>query len=285
MEPASQNRLSFDTIAIVGVGLLGGSIGAAAKANQLARKVVGIGRNQRRLDAAQSAGLVDSVSTDFEVRDADLIIVCTPVDLISDIVRAAATAAKPGTLITDVGSIKSNICRNLDGSLPEGVTFIGSHPIAGSEKQGYEHADAALFNESVCVITPHASTPEDEVRRLTTCWQTLGATVVELSPDEHDQALAATSHLPHVVAAALSGSLNETNRQFAASGFRDTTRIAAGNPELWSAILLNNGAAVLDSLDTFSVQLASLRHAIENREGETLQNLLRNAKTNRDELS
>jgi len=285
MESAAQNRPSFDTIAIVGVGLLGGSIAAAVKAKGLVRRVVGVGRNSQRLDAAQSAGLIDAASTEIGNCKAELIVVCTPVDLIADGVRSAAATADAGTLITDVGSIKGNICRALDGALPDGVTFIGSHPLAGSEKQGHRHADAELFVRSVCVITPDASAAVVQVNKLTSFWETLGATVVRLSAEEHDQILAETSHVPHVVAAALASSLQNENSQFVASGFRDATRIAAGDPNLWSAILLNNVDAVLDSLDSFRDQLASLRHAIENRDTQTLQNLLRNAKRNRDELS
>jgi prephenate dehydrogenase len=169
-----------------------------------------------------------------------LVVVCTPVDRIAADVRALAAHARPGTLLTDAGSSKREICSELASGLPEGVIYIGSHPLAGSEKQGFEHAVGGLFHHRVCVITPGDTTPRPEYERLRRFWEYLGSTTIEMSADEHDRALAQTSHVPHLAAAAVALTLADANRQFVAGGFRDTTRIAAGDPELWAAILLSN---------------------------------------------
>ena len=275
-----------EAIAIVGVGLLGGSLGAAIKSNRLARHVVGIGRNPERLQAAQAAGQIDSWSTDAAdvVGQTDLIIFCTPVDRIADGIRGIASACGPETLITDVGSIKTAICDELSTGLPSSVAFIGSHPLAGSEKQGFENARANLFDGSVCVVTPDVGADPIQVGRLIAFWTALGANVVEMSAADHDRLLAQTSHVPHVVAAALASQLSDSNRHLAATGFRDTTRIAAGDPNLWVEILLGNAANVRDSVDELAEQLTQFRQAIANRDSAALKKLLQVAKTNRDAL-
>ncbi len=273
-----------ETVAIVGVGLIGGSLAAALKQRGLARRVIGVGRNAARLEAARTAGLIDAGMTDLAAaaRQSQLVVVCTPVDRIAADVRQAAAAMLPGALITDAGSVKEPICLALD-DLSEGpVTFLGSHPLAGSEKQGFEHADGTLFERKVCVITPLAGSPRDQVQRLHRFWQALGMTTCELSPAAHDAALAYTSHLPHAVAAALALTLSPEHRPFAATGFRDTTRIAAGDPELWTAIFLQNAGPVSRALEAASEQLAALRTALQHGDAATLKKLLQQAKTNRD---
>jgi prephenate dehydrogenase len=166
--------------------------------------------------------------------------------------------------------------------MPPGVTLIGSHPIAGSEKQGCGHASADLFDGRVCVLTPVGSTPRHEVERLTAFWQSLGMTVVEMSAEAHDQALAQTSHVPHVVAAALAAALAPENRQLTAGGFQDSTRIAGGDPELWTAILMSNADQVAAGIRGFSDCLGALLRALETRDKRKLAELLRSAKENRD---
>lgn len=274
------------TVALVGVGLIGGSIAAAVKQRRLCRRVIGVGRSASRLQRAQQAGLIDEGLTDLTAAAAvaDFLIFCTPVDRIADGVLQAAPHCSPGTLLTDVGSVKEPICRKLAGQLPPGVTFIGSHPLAGSEKNGFEHAEARLFEGRLCVVTPEADSSADERARLMAFWESLGMQVVEKSPAEHDRLLAATSHLPHLLAAALALLLNEENRPFAASGFRDTTRIAGSDPVLWTAILEANRQEVSRQLDAFLTVLQNFREALQQRETDRLQNLLQQAKTNRDQL-
>ena len=285
-DPPFALQHSTETVAIVGVGLIGGSIAAALKARGFRGTVLGVGRDAGRLEQARNAGLIDDGFTDLPAaaRRSDWIIVCTPVDCIATHVREAAPHCRPGTLVTDAGSVKQSICRALDGALPTGVTFIGSHPLAGSEKQGFEHAHADLFEGRVCVVTPDANTPENQLARLTAFWQSLGLEAIQLSPDDHDRALARTSHLPHVVAASLAGSLADGDGLLVATGFRDTTRIAAGDPDLWTAILLNNADSLLRPLDAFSARLAEWREAIAARDRTRLRELLASAKRRRNAL-
>jgi cyclohexadieny/prephenate dehydrogenase len=276
----------FDSLAIVGVGLIGGSVGLAAKAQGAARHVVGIGRNPESLERALALGAIDEFTTSLAagVRSADLIVVCSPVDLIAKQVLDAAPYAKPGAIFTDAGSTKANIVRDLDRELPAHVRFVGAHPLAGSEKQGAEHARADLFAGRVCVLTPSARTDPAAVARVHLFWQTLDMVVKPLTPEEHDLALATTSHLPHFVAALLAGSLPEQWRAFTATGFRDTTRIAAGDPGLWTAIARENALALAHTLDQFAGRLNELRTAVLNHDGETLTRILADAKKVRDAL-
>ncbi len=195
------------------------------------------------------------------------------------------TAAAPAsiTLITDVGSVKRFVCEAA-GELPAEITFIGSHPIAGSEKQGCAHADAGLFEGRVCVLTPGPTSPRAKVESLTAFWQSLGMSVVEMSADVHDRALAQTSHVPHLVAAALAATLAAENRSLTGGGFQDTTRIAAGDPQLWSAIFLSNAGEVTAGLRAVVSRLEELRSVIESGDKGRLEELLKVAKQNRDGL-
>jgi len=276
-----------ETVAIIGVGLIGGSIAAAVKTRSIARTVIGVGRTPARLEPAVSRGWLDRVTTDVSAaaREADLVIFCTPVNRIAAGVREAAALCRPGTLITDAGSVKGSICEELSDGLPHGVEFIGSHPLAGSEKQGCEFADSNLLEGRVCVITPMESSTGPARDRLKQFWTRLGATVRELSPAAHDRALAETSHLPHVIAATLAATLSIENRPFAATGFRDTTRIASGDPDLWTAILLANADEVLRSLQKNEQITERFRTALESSDAESLKTLLNAAKSNRDALN
>jgi prephenate dehydrogenase len=285
MTQGDAEQLPFQTIGIVGCGLIGCSIAAALKKRGYGGRILGCGRPGNNLETALKQKLVDRVESDLAKAavGSDLIVVCTPVDRIVAAVRSAAGGARPGTLITDAGSVKATICQSL-GDLPAGVTFIGSHPIAGSEKQGCAHADADLFAGHVCVLTPASTTPRDKLDSVAAFWQALGMTVVEMSADAHDRALAQTSHVPHVLAAALAASLARENRTLTAGGFQDTTRIAAGDPELWTAILLANSAGVTDGIQSVCDRLDELRSAIERHDKGRLEALLRVAKENREAL-
>jgi prephenate dehydrogenase len=277
----------FQTIAIVGVGLIGGSIAAAIKRRNLAQTIVGVGRNLSRLAEARSRGLIDDATTNLAgaAHRSDLVVLCLPVDRIVTGVRAAAAGCRPGTLITDAGSIKGVICRELTNGLPAGVEFVGSHPLAGSEKQGFEHADADLFANRVCVLTMTGTTSARAGKRIQQFWEALGATVVTMSPEAHDRALAGTSHLPHLAAAALASVLAPENAPLAATGFRDTTRIASGDPDLWTAILLGNAEAVLAELQTYEESLAAFRSALADRNEHRLKELLTEARLRREALA
>lgn len=278
---------SEDTLGVVGVGLIGGSIAAALRSRGFRGRVVGVGRSLQRLQAARDRGLIDEATTDLAetARRCRFLVFCTPVDRIVAGVRAAAAHAQPGTLCTDAGSVKGPICEALSCGLPPGITFIGSHPLAGSEQQGCEHADASLFAGRVCVVTPTETTPAHELERLRAFWEFLGARVIELAAEQHDRLVAVTSHLPHVAAAAVARVLPEEGRGLTATGFRDTTRIASGDPALWTGILLHNAEPVLAALSALADCLEEFRRALASRDAAALESALRIAKTNRDALN
>lgn len=280
-EPQTSSPLE-ETVVIVGVGLIGGSLAAALRRRGIARTVIGVGRDASRLAAAQRAGLIDEVATDVAqaVARADVIVFCTPVDRVVEGVRFASHHARPGTLITDAGSVKEPICDDL-ADVPQ---FIGSHPIAGSHRQGFEAADATLFDGRLCVLTPLPSASASRIGRLERFWRSVGMRTVCLSPNAHDRALAMTSHLPHVVAFALAGTLTEANRSLTGSGFRDTTRIAASDPDLWCGILLQNAGHVVDGIDAVQQRLAEFRAALTAGDASEIRRLLHAGQQQRRQL-
>jgi prephenate dehydrogenase len=278
--------MDLDTLTIVGVGLIGGSAGLAARQRGVARYVVGVGRSAESVEDARRVGAIDEGLCDLgdAARRSDLILFCTPVDRIAEQVRAAAAVCRPGTLLTDAGSTKDAIVRALDGALPPGVAFVGGHPLAGSEKRGPAHARGDLFDGRLVVLTPTPRTDPAAVERVGTFWKQLGARVLLLGPQDHDDALAITSHLPHLVAAALADTLPDHLRILAATGFRDTTRVAAGDPELWAAIFAQNRGAVLAALGRLAERLAAYRDAIEHNDMYAVRQMLTRAKAVRDAL-
>ena len=274
----------FNTVAIVGVGLIGGSIGLALRRRGLASQVIGIGHRAESLRVAQERGAVTQTTLDVAtgVAAADLVIVCTPVGRVADDVRTASANCRAGALITDVGSTKAEIVAAVAGCLPRSVGFIGSHPLAGSERSGPAAAEADLFVDRVVVITPDDAARADDVQSLSDFWTGLGARVVRMSAAEHDRGLAATSHLPHLVAAALALATPVEVLQLTASGWADTTRVASGDPELWRQIFASNRAALLLALMRFDETLAGLRAAIERRDDDEVRQILAEAKQRRD---
>lgn len=276
----------FDSLTIVGVGLIGGSIGKVVRQRALCRNVIGVGRDPTSLQAAIANGAIDSFTLDLAegARNADFIVVCTPVDKIAFHVLQAAKVCKAGTIITDAGSTKANIVRDVEGRLPQGVRFVGSHPLAGSEKRGPENASAELFERRITVITRTQRTDPVAFEQVSAFWQAIGCDVRVLDPESHDRALALTSHLPHLVAASLTGIIPASVRPFAASGFRDTTRIASGDPALWAAIFRENALAMTAALQQYSEQVDRFRRAILDDDEATLIELLSTGKRVRDAL-
>jgi prephenate dehydrogenase len=272
------------TLVIVGVGLIGGSLAAAARRRGVTGRIIGVGRNRQRLEQAQQAGLVDDIATEIPTDGAPFVVFCTPVDQIAAAAGRLLPQLPAGALVTDAGSTKGRLCETLADWAGRQPTFLGSHPIAGSEKQGFEHADAELFAGRTCVITPLPEHRPEAIARVTRFWEALGMTVVSRSPAEHDRALAATSHVPHVVAAALADSLSDADRGLTGTGFASTTRIAAGDPDLWAAILRENSGEVADGLSRIQSRLAAFEQALRSEEGELLKSLLQAAKSRRDAL-
>ncbi len=254
------------TVAILGVGLIGGSIGLALRRGGRAVRVVGIGRDPAGLELARGRGAIDHGTTDPArgLAEADVVVVCTPVGRIATDAISAAAAAPPGVLITDAGSTKASIVRAVEADDRARGAFVAGHPLAGSERKGVAHARADLFDDRPCVLTPTDRTPSDRIDRARSFWQSLGCRVVTMTPDEHDRALAMTSHLPHAVAAALARSVPAELLGLAAGAYRDGTRVSASTSELWAEIFLDNRGPLLDALSRFEAELTGLRRAVES---------------------
>jgi len=273
----------FERVAIVGVGLLGGSLGMACRRRGLAREVVGVGRDNRKLAEAQRLGAVDRFTSDAPrgVAEADFIVLATPVRVIMDQLPMVRASAPAGALVTDVGSAKASIVRAAESAFDGApIVFLGSHPMAGGEQTGAVHAREDLYEDAPCYLTPTASTPREALERLTAFWRRLGARVAVMAAERHDTIVALLSHLPHAVAVALMGALEadgeerETLRSLAGPGLLDTTRVAAGSTDMWRDIFLENRGQTLRAIDAFSGSLSALRKAIETDDAAGIERIL-----------
>ncbi|MCC6512199.1 MAG: prephenate dehydrogenase/arogenate dehydrogenase family protein [Pirellulaceae bacterium] len=274
---------------IVGVGLLGGSIGWALRNRQLAHEVVGVGRPGKPPLLAAAMGCIDRAESDLALaaRDADLVICCAPVQQIPEHVLACSQVMNPEGFITDVGSTKLTIAQQIQQHSQRqqsNIAFIGSHPLAGGTSSGPEQARADLLEGSLVLVTPDSDTPLEIIARAEKLWQSLGARTICMPPQMHDQALAQTSHLPHIVAAALAASTAQDLVPLTATGWRSTTRIASGNAKLWRQILEENRLPALQALQNFAKVLEHWLAALEKGDGDALEQLLEQGKTTRDAL-
>ncbi|TWW08983.1 Prephenate dehydrogenase [Planctomyces bekefii] len=268
------------TLVIVGVGLIGGSVAAAARKAMPELRIVGIGRSPQRLQAAVDQGLLDAWHLQAAVgqwSDDAFGLVCLPVDQIT---AAAKQLLQAGcSTVTDAGSVKEPICSLLQNE----ARFVGSHPIAGSEQSGFEHACADLFRQRVCVVCgdPNQS---PSTARTAAFWRQLGMVVRFMNPAEHDRVLARTSHLPHMLASVAAACVSDSELEFTGTGFRDTTRIAAGSAEIWSSILLQNRAGCLNAIAAAGDLLDQFRQAIETGNSQRLTEIWNTAATRRRRL-
>jgi prephenate dehydrogenase len=266
-------------LSILGVGLLGGSIGLAVRNRIKNCRVVGYGHRRETLQAALEMGALDEAFDDpgAAVGGADLVILCTPVGLLSPLLEQIAPSLADGAIVTDVGSTKRTVVEAGEKLLPGGVHFVGSHPMAGSEKRGVQFARADLFEKAVCITTPTPRTDPTALARVETFWQTLGMRTTRLSPDRHDQLLADVSHLPHVLAAALVSMQEDAAFNLCGKGFLDVTRIAGGDAALWRDILLDNRDNVLLSVKRLSEPLRELEVLLETNQSDALEAWLKSA--------
>lgn len=272
-------------VAIVGVGLIGGSVGLALKARRLSSRVIGVGRTASSLAEARQRGVVDDTTTDLAagVATADLVVVASAVSSIGPLLDAIDAAARPGTLLTDAGSTKGSIVSGWERRRKRRrCRFVGAHPIAGSHRRGPVAADAGLFDGRVAVVTPAKATPPADAEEVAGFWSSLGSTVFLMPPKDHDRILAATSHAPHLIAAALSAGTPADVTRFTAGGWRDSTRIAAGDPGLWADILLDNAVEVARALTRVRRISERMVAALEAGDRKTLLELLERAKERRD---
>lgn len=277
----------FDKITVLGVGLIGASFALAAKENGLCSHVTGYGRNRENLETARERGIIDSFETEVSAacRDADLVMLSTPVGSFRDLVLRAAPLLKKGALLTDAGSVKGDLVYELEKAVPEGVHYIGAHPIAGSEQSGLEAADADLFRGARCIITPTENSRLEAQEKIVLLWERLGSKVELMDPFRHDRIYAAVSHLPHIIAYALVNAVNEVDEGclgYAGQGFRDTTRIAASSHEMWRDICMMNRDNLVDTLAVFQKNLDALGRYLRASDADSLEREFRKARTLRE---
>ncbi len=283
----------FGRICIVGVGLMGGSLGLACKKRSIAREIIGIGRNRSRLEQARQLGAIDDFELDKKtgLRGADVVVLATPTGVIVEYLRELGNYLEPGVIITDVGSTKAEIVSAAEEVLPEGVMFVGGHPIAGTEKSGVEAASADLYAGAKCILTPTSNTSLQAQQRVAALWSAVGSEVEIMDPQHHDKILAIVSHLPHVVAYALVSTLIKLDDQlgevlpFTAGGFRDFTRIAASDPVMWRDICLSNRGNIVEMTELFQQALVELRDKITAEDGSGLREGFTQAASVRRKLS
>jgi len=270
---------SFDRVALIGIGLIGSSLARVMRRNGLAGEITGFARSEATRARALELGLVDRIfpTAAEAVKDADLVILCSPVGTYGALAQDIGPALKTGAILTDVGSVKGAVVRDVQPHVPPGVNFIPGHPIAGTEQSGPESGFAELFVNRWCIITPLPDADPKAVERLAEFWRACGSNVEVMTPEHHDLVLAITSHLPHLIAyniVSTAADLEEVTSseviKYSAGGFRDFTRIAASDPTMWRDVFLNNRDAVLEMLGRFSEDLSALQRAIRWGDGDTL---------------
>ena len=284
----------FDRIAVIGLGLIGSSLCRVIKRDRLADHVAGHARSAETRETSMALGFLDSVHDDpaDAVRDADLVVLCAPVGANDAIARAIGPTLKPGAVVSDVGSVKVAVIRDVGPHLPAGVHLVPGHPVAGTEHSGPESGFPELFVDRYCILTPPAGTNQDAVDRVAKLWRRAGSKVELMDPHHHDRVLAITSHLPHLIAYTIVGTASDLENQlrreredeqdvvetrevikYSAGGFRDFTRIAASDPVMWRDIFLNNREAVIELLGRFVEDLTAMQRAIRWGEGDTLEDV------------
>ncbi len=282
--------MRWQKITLVGVGLLGGSLGLAIKARRLAAKVDGFVRRSVSISECEKLGVVDHATRDLDraVENADLVIVCTPLGRMRELADKMASSLKPGAVVTDVGSVKGSVVEELESLVSKaGAHFIGSHPMAGGEKTGPSAARADLFEQAICLVTPTPNSDRQAVAQVEQFWKDVGARVLKLSPGMHDDLVGRSSHLPHVVAAELANYVLSPAHPpeqaiVCANGFRDTTRIASGSPEMWRDIALANRINLSRVLGVFIEDLEEFRLALENGDAKAIEEFFEKGKQRRD---
>jgi len=283
--------MRFHNISILGLGLLGGSLALAIKQRKLAARTQAYARREATVAEARALGLADLVTGDLKeaVRGADLIVLCTPLSQMRVVAAAMRSHLQPGAIVTDVGSSKSLIAAELEPLLHEAkAVFVGSHPMAGSEKSGLSAARANLFDNAICLVTPGNASPPAAVAAVENFWRDIGANPHRMTPETHDDLVGRSSHLPHIVAAelanyVLSPAHPKEQALVCATGFRDTTRIASGSPEMWRDIALSNRRVLTRVLGVFIEDLQEFQLALERNDASIIEEFFANAKQRRDQ--
>jgi cyclohexadieny/prephenate dehydrogenase len=283
----------YDRVALIGVGLINGSLARGLQRHGLAGEVVGTSRSQASVDKALELGFITRGSTDAAaiVEGADLVVIGTPVGAAGEMMAIIAPRLKPGSTLTDVGSVKAAVVRDVGPLVPEGVHFVPGHPVAGTEHSGPDAGFAELFDGHWCILTPPAGTDQAAVDKLAKMWSKLGSMVEFMDARHHDLVLAVTSHLPHLIAYNIVGTASDMEEvtasevvKYAGGGFHDFTRIAASDPTMWRDVFLNNREAVLEMLGRFSEDLTALQRAIRWGDGDILFDLFTRTRRIRREV-
>lgn len=272
----------FNKVAIVGVGLIGGSLALAIKKKKLANEIIGVSRHIETLLLAKKRGVIDSAALDINaISQADLVILSAPVAAILKLAPLIAKVIRPDCVVCDVGSTKQEIVSKLDKIFS---CYVGAHPLAGSEKRGVLYSKADIFKGSLCILTPTAKTNAGALLKIKKIWGSVGARTVCLSCEAHDRIVACISHLPHIAAFSLARAVPQEYLKFASTGFKDTTRIAASDAEVWSDIFLSNQNNILKAIDALEVNLSKIKSAIIKRDRKAIDKFLGQAKAKRDSL-
>ena len=279
----------FNKITILGVGLLGASFALALKKNGLCRTITGFGRNRENLQRAKERNIIDSFEQDpaAACMDADLIMLSAPVGSFPGLVKSIAPALKKGSVLTDVGSVKGILVREIEKMMPKDVHYIGGHPIAGSDRSGIDSANSELFRNARCVITPTENSDPSSLDKIQNLWKALGSEIIILDPEEHDRIYASVSHLPHLIAYAMVNTVAEMNRSyldFSGKGFMDSTRIACSSEELWNDICLLNRDNIIETLAVFQKTLDMLGQYLKTGDSDSLKAEFRKARILRENI-
>jgi len=279
----------FNRITILGVGLLGASFAMALKKNGLCSTITGCGRNRENLQKAIERKIIDSFEQDpaAACRDADLIMLSAPVGSFPGLAKAISPALKKGAILTDVGSVKGALVREIETLLPKDVHYIGGHPIAGSERSGIDSADDELFRDARCIITPTENSDPAALKKIQLLWKAIGSEIIILTPEEHDRIYASVSHLPHLIAYAMVNAVAEMDSSylgFSGKGFMDATRIASSSEELWNDICLLNRENIIEALALFQKNLNKLDQYLKAGDSDSLKNEFRKARALREQI-
>jgi len=279
----------FKTVSIIGVGLIGGSFALALKNKGFTDKIIGYGRNEERLKRALNLGIINQFTTSLkDTALADLIVLATPLGVFEKIVSDLAEFLKTGTVVIDVGSVKEWVVDKIEKILPAGVHFVGTHPIAGSDKTGFEYARADLFEGAKVIITPTEKTDKSALEKISNLWKQVGADVEFMSAKEHDRVYALMSHLPHLISFCMVNAVSEIDRNlinYAGSGFKSFTRIAKSSPELWGDIFILNSENILDCLSIFCDKVEEIKRLIKEKNLDELKKCIEKAKNLRERIS
>jgi prephenate dehydrogenase len=277
----------FDKVTILGVGLIGASFALALKKHGLCSEITGCGRSEQNLRKAKDKKIIDSFEPDpaKACNGADLVVFATPVGSFGEVAETIRSTLKKNAIVTDVGSVKGKLVRDMEKSMPPDVFFVGGHPIAGSDRSGIDTAAAEIFKGAKCIITPTENTNKGALEKVTALWKTFGSVIRLLDPDEHDRIYAAVSHLPHLIAYEIVNTVSDMNESylaFSGQGFMDTTRIASSQPELWRDICILNKDNLLESIEIFKNNLDRVSQYLRAYDSKSLEKDFKRARTLRE---